>query len=41
MDNLIYQAMRARGTPTNVISGEFGLLDRFFEALYRELMRSK
>jgi len=41
MDNLIYQAMRARGTPTNVISGEFGLFDRFFEALYRELMRSK
>ncbi len=40
MDNLIYQAMRARGTQTNVISGEFGLFDRFFEALHGELMRS-
>jgi len=41
MDNPIYQAMKARGTPTNVISGEFGLLDRFFEALYRELTRAR
>ena len=41
MDNPIYQAMRARGTQTNVISGEFGLFDRFFEALYRELARGK
>ncbi len=39
-DNLVYQAMRARGTQTNVISGEFGLFDRFFEALHSELMRS-
>jgi len=37
MDDAIYVAMRARGTPANVISGEFGLFDRFFEALYREL----
>jgi hypothetical protein len=37
MDDLVYQAMRARGTQTNVISGEFGLFDRFFEALYNEL----
>ena len=40
MDDLIYQAMRSRGTQTNVISGEFGLFDRFFEALHSELMRS-
>jgi len=40
MDAPIYQAMRSRGTQTNVISGEFGLFDRFFKALYRELMRS-
>jgi len=38
MDDLVYQAMRARGTQTNVISGEFGLFDRFFEALHSELM---
>ena len=36
----IYQAMRARGTQTNIISGEFGMFDRFFKALHRELMRS-
>jgi len=41
MDNPIYQAMRSRGTHTNVISGEFGLFDRFFEALYKELMRRR
>jgi hypothetical protein len=40
MDDLIYQAMRARGTQGNVISGEFGLFDRFFEALHSELLRS-
>ena len=40
MDDLVYQAMRARGAQTNVISGEFGLFDRFFEALHAELMRS-
>jgi hypothetical protein len=40
MDTLIYQAMRARTTQTNVVSGEFGLFDRFFDALYDELMRS-
>jgi hypothetical protein len=40
MDDPIYQAMKARGTQTNVISGEFGLFDRFFKALHGELMRS-
>ncbi len=40
MDDPVYQAMKARGTQTNVISGEFGLFDRFFEALHGELMRS-
>ena len=40
MDDLVYQAMRGRGTQKNVISGEFGLFDRFFEALHSELMRS-
>ncbi|HID61184.1 MAG TPA: VWA domain-containing protein [Anaerolineae bacterium] len=39
MDDLVYQAMRARGTQANVISGEFGLFDRFFEILHGELMR--
>ena len=39
-DDLVYQAMRARGTRANVISGEFGLFDRFFSALHRELTRS-
>lgn len=39
MDDMVYQAMRARGTHSNVISGEFGLLDRFFDALHGELMR--
>lgn len=39
MDDLVYQAMRARGTQTNVISGEFGLFDHFFDALHSELMR--
>jgi len=38
-DDLVYQAMRARGTQANVISGEFGLFDRFFDTLYGELMR--
>lgn len=38
MDDLIYQAMKARGTQTNIISGEFGLFDRFFDALHSELM---
>jgi hypothetical protein len=37
MDDLVYQAMRARGTQTNVIGGEFGLFDRFFKALCNEL----
>jgi hypothetical protein len=40
MDSMVYQAMRARGTQANVISGQFGLFDRFFDALYRELTRS-
>jgi hypothetical protein len=40
MDNMIYQAMRARRTQTNIISGQFGLFDRFFDALYHELMHS-
>jgi hypothetical protein len=40
MDDLVYQAMKARGTQKNIISGEFGLFDRFFEALHGELMRS-
>jgi len=40
MDTPVYQAMRARGTQTNVISGEFGLFDRFFDALHSELRRS-
>jgi len=39
MDDLVYQAMRARGTRANIISGEFGLFDRFFSALHSELMR--
>jgi len=30
--------MKARGTQMNVISGEFGLFDRFFDALHSELM---
>jgi hypothetical protein len=38
-DDIVYQAMRARGTQNNIISGEFGLFDRFFKALYNELMR--
>jgi hypothetical protein len=37
-DTPLLQAMIARSTEANVISGEFGLFDRFFEALYRELM---
>jgi hypothetical protein len=41
MDDVIFQAMRARGTQSNVISGEFGLFDRFFDALHKELMRSR
>jgi len=40
VDDMVYQAMRARGTHTNVISGEFGLFDDFFDALTNELMRS-
>jgi len=39
-DGPVYQAMRARGTQANVISGEFGLFDRFFGVLHNELMRS-
>lgn len=35
----IYRAMRERGTEANVIDGEFGRFDRFFEALTRELKR--
>lgn len=38
-DDLVYQAMKARGTQANVISGECGLFDRFFGTLHRELMR--
>jgi hypothetical protein len=37
-DDPVYQAMKARGTQANVISGEFGLFDRFFEALRSELL---
>jgi hypothetical protein len=33
--------MRARGTQTNIISGKFGMFDRFFDALYNELMHSR
>jgi hypothetical protein len=39
-DDPIYHAMRARRTQTNVISGEFGFFDSFFDALYNELMGS-
>ena len=39
MDDLVYQAMRGRGTQSNIISDEFGSFDRFFEALHGELMR--
>jgi hypothetical protein len=39
VENSVYQAMRARGTQTNIISGEFGMFDRFFDALYSELTR--
>jgi hypothetical protein len=36
----LYQAMRARGTHANVISGKWGLFDRFFTVLRGELVRS-
>ncbi len=39
-DDSVYQAMRARKTQDNMITGEFGWFDHFFEALYEELMRS-
>jgi hypothetical protein len=40
-DSPVYHAMRARGTQTNIISGKFGMFDRFFDALYNELMHSR
>jgi hypothetical protein len=40
-DSPVYHAMRSRGTQTNIISGAFGMFDRFFDALYNELMRSQ
>ncbi len=39
-DGPLYRAMRSRRAETNIIDGPFGEFDRFFEALYRELMRS-
>ena len=35
----LYHAMRARRTQANMIIGEFGWFDEFFDALYDELMR--
>jgi hypothetical protein len=35
----LYHAMRARRTQANIIIGEFGWFDEFFDALYDELMR--
>jgi hypothetical protein len=37
--DVVFQVMRGRGTQSNVISGEFGLFDRFLETLHRELTR--
>jgi len=39
-DDLVYQAMRARRTEENMIIGEFGWFEHFFDTLYEELMRS-
>ncbi|MBN1995369.1 MAG: VWA domain-containing protein [Anaerolineae bacterium] len=39
-DDPVYHAMRARRTQANVITGDFGWFDPFFDALYEELMRS-
>jgi hypothetical protein len=39
-DSMVYQAMKARRAYTNIIGGEFGVFDRFFETLHDELMRS-
>jgi hypothetical protein len=36
-EDMVSQAMRARGAQSNIISGEFGLFDNFFEALHDEL----
>ena len=36
----IYHAMRARKTQANVITGEFGVFDHFFDTLFEELGRS-
>lgn len=41
LDNPLYRAMRARRAEANVIDGEYGLFDRFFEALHRELTKTK
>jgi hypothetical protein len=38
-DDPVYQAMRGRGTQSNIISGEYGWFDRFFAALHGALMR--
>jgi hypothetical protein len=38
-DEPLYHAMRARRTQANMIIGEFGWFDEFFDALYEELMR--
>ena len=38
-DTPLHRAMHARHTEANIVNGEFGLFDKFFEALHRELMR--
>ena len=40
-DDSVYQAMRARRTEDNMITGEFGWFEHFFDTLYEELLRSK
>ena len=38
-DGPIFRAMRARRSDENIIDGDFGEFDRFFEALYKALLR--
>jgi|GEM_PF-2410575 len=38
-DVSLYRAMDSRSNKSNVISGEFGMFDRFFGALYKELKK--
>jgi hypothetical protein len=38
-DTTLHRAMRVRRAESNLIEGEFGLFDRFFEALHVELKR--